>query len=183
LIRLCTLTGDVINCGNSYAHLIAGFVRYSLGTQPGAAEALNPPSNRPADLATLSMVVDPTNPPGGAPTQCYVNRAAAAGNDTPFACAVPVDAPTPSRPIDAWSGTLRAVISPDSFAPNYAGGTAYRLCRYRVEPSYTNIRAPLQNQNFLVIEQRFNCPLPPPNPLPNPLPDPLPVWTVTHQPP
>jgi Tfp pilus assembly protein PilV len=193
LIRLCTLTvvtggrsdltASNIVCGNSYARLLAGFLRYSLtGVQPGSVQALNPPSSRPVDLATLTMVVDQSIPfPATQP--CVVNQAATPGTFTPFLCAVPVAAPTIAVPYPAWSGSLRAVVTPDSFAAGFAGGAAYRLCRYRLQASYSNVGTSLLNQNFLVIEQAFSCPLPPPNPLPNPVPDPQPVWTITHQPP
>ena len=217
VINLCTLatvtTGSVvantavlaanITCGSSYAQFLGGFLRYSLTPSipplpplpPFQPDALNPQSLWPIGLQALVMVVDQTAPfttTVPLPVTCVMNQSLSPTLFTPYVCAVPVNPPTTSVPSPPWSGSLRAVISPDSFALGYTGGTAYRLCRYQLAASYANVDTSLQNQNFLVIERApppplpplppFTCPLPPPDPLPSPLPDPKPVWTVTHQP-
>jgi Tfp pilus assembly protein PilV len=206
LISLCVLrvpangvnTANIDCTGASYARLVAGYIRYSLGAMP---DALEPESLRPAALDTIRMTVSQTQP-FAQTVQCATNIAITPALYTPYYCAVPIGDPAVNP---GWTGSLVAepgtVFPPDPPPPLQA---SYRLCRYIVDRqdlditetsvtvarSFDNIRASLQNRNFLVVQRASTCPspFPDPYPLPNPVPVPIvvptpfPLWLVQHQP-
>ena len=208
IIQLCNLwnnaaglTRSNLNCAESFARLVSGFVRFSLGAQPTESDARQPASARPVDLEALVMVVDRTAPSPDLSVFCIMDASNAHRFYTAFYCAVPVRSPSVEQN-PAWSGALRAgdeALFADAANGNPAG--PYRLCRYimdqqdltitpvsvSVGSSFIDIRASLVNRNFLVISHQSTCPsrFPEPYPVPNPppvLPNPFPLWLVQHQP-
>ena len=211
LINLCvlrSLNGGInaanIDCtGSTYARLVSGVIRYSLGAP---VNALAPPSQRPAALDLMRMTVRQTLPLSQT-VECAVDVTITPPLFTPYYCAVPVGDPAVAP---TWSGALRAEpATPEAasalFVPDTGPDTPpapYRLCRYIVDRQdlditptsvavatrFSNIQRSLLNRNFLVIARDSTCPSLFPNPYPVPaegpivLPAPFPLWMVKHQP-
>lgn len=175
---------DLANCSTDvHALLLAGFVRFATGTQqPTAADAENPSSQ------ALNLDVNLTLTSTGHPfpyRQCFASAPvsqslASLFTDVAYFCIVYLDGE------GQWSGRssvvpLAFLELPDSpwlIAENAADASAdrYRVCRYTPASSdsvkvpnrdhprtYIGVKAPLWNQNFLVIRagngtQAFTCP-------------------------
>lgn len=155
-LTLAGLTG----CVTSQAYqLISGYLRASSAAPPTSADMANPNSVLLA-LSTFEAEVSQTAPTTGT-IACIHGRAAAY---VEYYCAVPVTSPTPA----SWSGTLR--IKPTSLpqlSTNLADATASnaKVCRYRTDPTYVSINAPLANQNLTLIRAgngatAYTCPSP-----------------------
>lgn len=143
------------NCTDVNMLLLSGFVRFATGpVQPSELDAIVPSSSA---LPGVQVVVDQTAP-NTASITCFEEV-------TPgyllYYCAIPITTLAPR-----WSGTagLDPLSLPLAASPVDASSSAYRVCRYRADPSYVDIEQSLANQNYLVIAAGagsappFSCP-------------------------
>lgn len=172
IIKICVKTGDAIApiCTADKAQLVTGYVRMALpATYPNPltvseAQALDPAStvtdlNTFLNGRTLDLSVDYTSSSSTATRRtgpCF-SDAFLANTSTAieYFCVVRLyadaDAADPS-----WTGALQfgptpGVIS-NSAAANLTSASLLRVCRYKpASASYTEIKAPLSNQNFMLI--------------------------------
>lgn len=164
ITRICS---DPSTCTDVNARLLAGFVRFALGSsQPSSSEAESPSDNGPGGI---DVVVTQTAPTTGS-VACFENDQ----NDyVAYFCAVPVTSANPR-----WSG--RSLLTGLSLASSIASTSSSerRVCRYTTTRAqttvptisnaehpldYVDVEVGLQNQNFLVIRAgngttAFDCP-------------------------
>jgi Tfp pilus assembly protein PilV len=171
ITKICTSVSD---CSAANSQLLAGYVRFALGShqpQPAAAESPPTPDTMPFSVG----VIVATTSPAVRTINCFTD--ATMPGFVAYFCSVPVTAS-----ISKWSGrskvTLNGYTSGGSlFASNITDDNEhlYRVCRYtstRTQAAISNEGHPLDyvdvtgtmiNQNFLVIRAgddhtAFDCP-------------------------
>lgn len=142
-----TARSDLTSCGTQKYLPITGFVRYATtATQPTAADVADANANGPEFPASLRIELDQTAPLALAnDRECFESDF---GGRTyrEYACAVPVENINPR-----WSGAIDFDDPPLASSAAESRSDRYRICRYHANASYTDVRVPLANQNFVVI--------------------------------
>lgn len=165
LTRICT---DAENCTDVNARLLAGFVRFSLGsTQPTPANAESPADDGPNGIEVL---VD-QDAPLDTINLCFEDDQ---GTYIDYYCAIHVTSDAPR-----WTGQSFVTGLPLASSIASTSASDYRVCRYTTQRSqavvpteitnaehpyrYVDVDVGLQFQNFLVIRAgngtvAFDCP-------------------------
>jgi hypothetical protein len=182
ITRICTDANDNSTCASAASQFLTGFVRYAVGmSQPTSVDALNPTST----LTQLQAVINPalglqasvrfttSENATAATADCFVGATSSDPNAaTEYFCAIPL-APSLPGVVPTWFGRLYYYTSttPDRVTAD-AGDSSQdktRICRYfdlAGSGNYSAVKAPLSNQNYLVIrtgsgaDPAFVCPSP-----------------------
>jgi Tfp pilus assembly protein PilV len=161
ITSVCTFPGDDLQllavdtaCISMPSYLLSGFVRFSPGTSPVAAN----PTGEQIDLGMLADAVGDAFADG----ECFVTPVQEPKlTHTTYVCRVPQSADS------TWTGIT--LLSPP------LNLTEYDVCRYANDAEgnaghpqvYVHLNRSLGNQNFLVVSQGVACPM----------------GTLAHQPP
>jgi hypothetical protein len=161
------------NCISRVGLLVSGFVRFATDSDaPGAQDAEQPRSSA-LNLDLCMTSADAASCTGASLAECFDDAPAAAGTAQQvviYHCAV-----FPPAGTLHWSGRLNlvpagwALAAPPPSPPSPAG---FKVCRYSFDHNangridnaehpalYTQVAAPLADQNFLVVRGAAACPV------------------------
>jgi Tfp pilus assembly protein PilV len=163
---------QLAGCTTRLGLLVSGFVRFATTSDTPDAQDAEQPRGAAMDLDLCLSAADAPQCTGDALAECFDDAPASTGAATRAATLVTYHCavfPPAGRP--HWSGRLNVVPQGWLVAAAEAAEGGFNVCRYSFDHNangridnpehpalYTQVAAPLPNQNFLVVRGVAACP-------------------------